>query len=526
MKKTMKTKLFHIPVLIPLVFIIFLFQTNNAFAEDFYGSEEYTIQSGDILLFNIFEQSGYPKEIKVDESGYIDNEYLGRLFVRNHTLTELRKIFEHKISVYFRNYPITLTIKEYHTQTIMVVGVSEKIVKFTFQGSYRIADVFRDLNAQFDSKYQYNIYLRRGYNLETKINGNELIFNGNLNKNYIVKDGDLITVETLYPLKSNENLITYYPSNQTIKREFSIFGLNLKEIEAALNPVKSAAGNIVINSEFNKLYIEDYPENISKVSNVIDYFVRNVSQVKQILIEAKIFEVVLNDNEVFGINWQAIADRHNVPYSIFNTERYNYNLVTFRDRELSYTVILDAIKERGNVNTLSVPNIITLNQKTATIAVGEQVPYLSSTSGDDDDGGDNDNTYEFKDIFMNLTVTPDVLSDTLVKLDIKPEISSVSGQTSNENPIINTRKAATNVVLENNSYLFMGGILSERKVKSKSRVPFLGSLPLFNLLLAKRNESVIKTELVILLKCSILNSKTINELYESRSKLISDYKTR
>nr|HPG29241.1 polysaccharide biosynthesis/export family protein [bacterium] len=203
MKKTMKTKLFHIPVLIPLVFIIFLFQTNNAFAEDFYGSEEYTIQSGDILLFNIFEQSGYPKEIKVDESGYIDNEYLGRLFVRNHTLTELRKIFEHKISVYFRNYPITLTIKEYHTQTIMVVGVSEKIVKFTFQGSYRIADVFRDLNAQFDSKYQYNIYLRRGYNLETKINGNELIFNGNLNKNYIVKDGDLITVETLYPLKSN-----------------------------------------------------------------------------------------------------------------------------------------------------------------------------------------------------------------------------------------------------------------------------------------------------------------------------------
>ncbi len=96
---------------------------------------------------------------------------------------------------------------------------------------------------------------------------------------------------------------------------------------------------------------------------------------------------------------------------------------------------------------------------------------------------------------------------TLIKLDIEPEISSLSGRTSDNNPIINTRKASSSVVLENNSFLFLGGIISEQKIKNTRGVPLLEKLPIINLAFKKKEYELVKTELVILLKCSILSSK-------------------
>ena len=513
-----------------LLYSLFFFSMFfNSYAEDFSGQYnlDYTIQSGDVLKLDIAEHPEYSKNVLVDLDGCINHELFGRIKVKDKTIDQIRQIFAVAFEKFLYKYPFAVTIAEYHTKKVMVIGLDKelkdekkKAVDFSFKGNYRLSEVLRELQIPLDPRFHYNIYIRRHPNFEMKINASELLFKGEMRNNIFINNNDILVIEKLFPLKKSNGLTFYYPANTPLKQEYSLLGVDSKELIETLKKTLSSNGSVVANNDFSVIYVEDMPEYIQTAENLIHYYHSNRENIRQILIEAKIFEVTLRDNEIFGVDWRSIADKYKLDYGLLNGDNYRYNLVAFSDQRVNYTTILDVVRERGKINTLSSPNIVTLNRKTAFISVGEQIPYrktetttTNSTVPVDQQYG----TYEFKDVFLNFKVTPDIISDTLIKLDIEPEISNISGRTSDNNPIINTRKASSSVVLENNSYLFLGGILSEQKIKNTRGVPFFEKLPIINLAFRKDEYELVKTELVILLKCSVMSASQATNLGEKKS---------
>ncbi len=320
------------------IVIIMLCYPSNIFSDEAFNNQtsenDYKLQCGDKIKLDILDHPEHSKTITIDIDGCFSHELAGRLKVKDKTMEQLRQILVVALEKYLYKFPFTLTIEEFGEKRVMIIGIDNaspsilskekkvedrKTLDFVFKGNFRLAGVIRSLQANFEPKYHYNIYVRRYPDFELKINGSELLFKGNMQNNIYIYSNDIIVIEKLYPFISNDGFISYYPADRLLKKEFSLLGVDSKEILETLKKSISTSGNIIINNDFSVMYIEDFPENIQIAENIIGYYHSNKVNIRQILIEAKIFEVTLRDNEVFGIDWRAIADKYKIDNSLLNT---------------------------------------------------------------------------------------------------------------------------------------------------------------------------------------------------------------
>lgn len=165
---------------------------------------------------------------------------------------------------------------------------------------------------------------------------------------------------------------------------------------------------------------------------------------------------------------------------------------------VNITGVLQALDKNGLVNILSTPNILTSDNKTAEINVGENVPFLGSSTTSVGIGVTQN--IERKDVGINLKITPQISEGDYIRMEINQEISAVKNDRGQAQDLVTTKRSAkTSIVVKDKETVVIGGLIQDQESETISKVPFLGDIPGLGWLFKTKNKVRKKTNLMILL---------------------------
>ncbi|MCK4859323.1 MAG: secretin and TonB N-terminal domain-containing protein [Candidatus Omnitrophica bacterium] len=338
------------------------------------------------------------------------------------------------------------------------------------------------------------------------------------------KEGNIIRICDLSKLEE-EGLQT---------KVFSLSYAKAKETSEALQKMLSERGKIEFDARTNLLIITDVSTNLNEVGKVIAELDKTTLQV---MIEAQIIEVGLGDEEKMGVNWTTQLTSYGAkrpivwPFSNSSGNKYTPDgfpgtvdtSVDFKYGTLDFNqfqTILQFLSTRTDTNILSNPKITTLNNQEAKITVGKKWP-TPKYAYNEEQGKFHISDWEYVEYGILLTVTPNINQDGYVTLNIHPEISDEAGTITfdtAEIPILTTQEVETNVMIKDGETLIIGGLLKDKKVKTKKKVPILGDIPFLKFLFSHDSETIEKKDLLIFITPHIItDAKVANVHYLSKS---------
>ncbi|HUT29286.1 MAG TPA: secretin N-terminal domain-containing protein [Sedimentisphaerales bacterium] len=252
----------------------------------------------------------------------------------------------------------------------------------------------------------------------------------------------------------------------------------------------------------NSLLVMTSSKNYAKIKPIIDQLDRRLGQV---LIKVLFAEITHSDDLDLGLEFSALNLRSGGDSTLFSTDfgiAAKTGGLVVKAVEGDLTATLRALQEVGKLNILSRPYILTRDNQTATITVGEEVPFITNTRTTET--GQTINTIQYEDIGIILEVTPSINPEGLVIMDVKPEISTTTGKTV---PISETVDAAvfakrasqTRVEVRDGQTIVIGGLVEDQVSENVQKVPLLGDIPLVGLLFRRTVTEKSKTELLIFL---------------------------
>jgi general secretion pathway protein D len=172
-------------------------------------------------------------------------------------------------------------------------------------------------------------------------------------------------------------------------------------------------------------------------------------------------------------------------------------------------VILQALSQLTRVQVLSSPNLLVLNNQSARIQVGDQVPIATQSAVSTlAAGAPQVNSIEYRDTGVILNITPRVNASGLVLLDISEEVSSAGSTTTSSisSPTISQRRIRSSVAVSDGQTIALGGLIQDSRTKGKNGVPFLQDVPVLGWLFGTHNDEVTRTELIALITPHVIRS--------------------
>ena len=170
---------------------------------------------------------------------------------------------------------------------------------------------------------------------------------------------------------------------------------------------------------------------------------------------------------------------------------------------------LSALTTKGKAKILSRPSVITLSGEQATIQIGGEIPYITTSPL-----GYSTNT-EFKKYGIILQFKPVVDEHNRISSMIHTEVSNMSGQTVNGMPILSTRSADSTINVSSGGTIVIGGLMDSSEIKNVTKVPFLGDIPILGEFFKRTSKSRDKRELIILVTPRIIGAEEAGETYWS-----------
>ena len=212
-----------------------------------------------------------------------------------------------------------------------------------------------------------------------------------------------------------------------------------------------------------------------------------------------------NDQDV-NLNNTAIS-------SLLNTQGLVTGFGDLSDGGDRFIGIINAISQDSNSNILSTPSILAMDNETANLVIGQEIPITTGESL----GTSNANPFRTtsrQEVGIKLEVTPQINEGSSVILNIKQEVSGVAGViTSGIDLITNKRVIETTVLVDNGQIIVLGGLIDEDTQESISKVPLLGSIPLIGKLFQSSSSTVVQKNLMVFLRPTIiLDSDESSEL--------------
>ena len=282
------------------------------------------------------------------------------------------------------------------------------------------------------------------------------------------------------------------------------------------------------DTDTNSLLILTSTKNYARIKPILDELDKPIGQV---LIKVLFAEITHNDDIDLGVEfsaWNLRGDSEdlNVDMGTVFGQPVNGFSATIFDQDVE--VAVHALQEVGKLNILSRPYILTSNNQTATITVGQEVPYAT---GESLTTGQSQTTTEYRDIGIILEVTPSINPDGLVNMTVKPEISSQTGESVqiSENlalPVFSTRSSETKVAIRDGQTIVIGGLIQDQTTETVSKIPLLGDVPILGNLFRRTQLAKDKTELLIFLTPHVapdaLSLVPISDNERLRSNLLKD----
>ncbi len=357
-------------------------------------------------------------------------------------------------------------------------------------------------------------------------------------------------VSLLNQLKSSEGVIMADPLSRTlilrddpqiiqemeecvqrmdVPLKTEVFKLNHARTEDVTEKIKGllteGVGTVYADELTNSLIVSDQAGSITKIQRLITAFDKKQNEV---FIEAKIIQVILNDEHKMGINWEFLVDGyHGLDFKggfdkLSAVDKFGRMGIGVLSDD-GYSVLIEALETIGETNILSNPRIIAVNRQEAKILVGSTEPYVTSTTTTPSAGpATTAENVNFIEVGVKLFATPVIHEDGFVTMKIKPEVSSVTRNvlTANNNtiPVVETSQAETTVIIRDNATIMIGGLIKDERIVVNKQVPVVGRLPYVGRFFGNSEDMKRKTEIVIFLTPRIITGE--NDQLTSRDYLL------
>ena len=183
--------------------------------------------------------------------------------------------------------------------------------------------------------------------------------------------------------------------------------------------------------------------------------------------------------------------------------------------------VVNAFQKDSDINIIATPQILTTDNKEATITVGENVPYITSKNSSSTGSTQDYTNYEYKDVGTTLKITPQINQANLLRLDIAVEVTRLKSEAGVATPTTYKRSAATTVVVHNQEIVVIGGMIGQDATSGDYKVPLLGDVPVLGWLFKTHENSGRKTNMFIFIAPRIVNStpELADLYYKKRDKL-------
>jgi len=258
-------------------------------------------------------------------------------------------------------------------------------------------------------------------------------------------------------------------------------------------------GKVTVLPSRRTLVVEDTPEGMARIVALL----REIdTQPQQIMIEAKILEITLDENENFGIEWNKVfsGDGVNRIGTSRLVERTTPGLV-FNFVNNNVDLFLNALNNKGRVRTLATPKLLTLENQEATTNIGDKLGYRVTTTINNV----TSETIEFLETGVILRVTPSVDADGRIALRVRPEVSS--GTLLGGIPSKKTTEVNTQLVAENGQAILIGGLIKATAGQRRVGVPLLGDVPVVGKLFSNNEMTGNSTETIVLITPRIVPTR-------------------
>ncbi len=316
-----------------------------------------------------------------------------------------------------------------------------------------------------------------------------------------------------------------------------------QQIENILNRPEDTyqAGAPVIDKESGLVTITGTKKQLDRVEEYLDNLINRLH--KQVLIDVKMYAVVLKEGKETGIDWREIYKLQNFTVS---AERLGTNkninegglsnsglgdsipyisdpvigqVATFTDIVMNAQIgtIIKFLETQGDVHSVSNPKVLTLNNQAAMITVGKQYFYkIQNSTTLSNTGGSTVAQNEIIDsVFAGilLDITPEISADGTITLKINPSVSDTINPVTNDNinrtmpPDLERRQMASVVTVKDGSHVILGGLITDRVQNETNKVPLLGNIPLLGYAFKYEENTKEKIELVIIVTPHLVKAK-------------------
>ena len=311
------------------------------------------------------------------------------------------------------------------------------------------------------------------------------------------------------------------------------------EIQASIQDILTERGRIKTSDRSNMLVVTDTPANLYRIGDIIRKLDKMTSQA---FIDSKIVRTAAGEADNLGINWNIAgglsrgssrpttfpfpssdggmatsieqffpvlgeatttgASGASTPGDAINTRNarafpepalaqtnstFSYGTLDFS----SLSAMLQMLQSSSNAKVVSNPRIVVLNNQTASIQVGDQVP-LPTYERNETTGSMLVSGFSYRDTGVVLKVTPHINSAEEILVDLSPQVSS---KTTDQNfgggivaPIFNVTQAQTQVLIQSGQTIAIGGLMTDSNTSNENKVPYLGDIPLVGKLFRSKRQ--------------------------------------
>jgi len=332
------------------------------------------------------------------------------------------------------------------------------------------------------------------------------------------KTNQVIVTDTLEKIAEIEIAVQRLDQEVVLKKYRLLFA-TASDIKTKLEQIIPAAkGEIFTDDRTNSVVIKATPVILQNIDELITGW--DVPG-KQVLIEAKILQVTLDNNVKTGIDWEYLKGKFDLKGS------FAQNITTggiFQVGTLSrsnYQTVLEMLSSTSDTDVLSAPRVVVMNGKEASILVGSSEPYLVQTK--DTDTGLITTETKFMDVGIKLIVTPTIAENGYVVMSVHPEVSSARRVAEVENALaVDTTQADTTLMVKDGDVVILGGLIKDSNKTTVNKVPILGSIPLVGLFFRNDVKEKVKQELVVFITPHLMEANTENEVMNAEARRIEE----
>jgi len=345
-----------------------------------------------------------------------------------------------------------------------------------------------------------------------------------------------------YNYVAGKNMIRIVPASEVVEgsevlvsRIYRITYADVKQVEDALKKFISKRGSMSSSSGSSNIIVTDTE---SKIKAVDDFIGEIDRMTPQILVEARIYDITSTNNLDLGVEWNIGTQTtyHTdttavvAPGTMGNSKTGNTNPFTtgmfrgatgktssttgllkfgwFTDN-VDIDAIIRAQKNLIDAKLLANPRVLVLDNEKANIKIISELPYQEIT---ETSAGGSIGATKFRDVGVELEVTPHLTRGDMIRLHLKPKFSvntgevSVVGASDNQFPvpIVDRREADTTLLIKDGQTIVLGGLRKKVASHRVNKVPFLGDIPVLGALFRFEGESTVNSELVVFITPTIV----------------------